>query len=135
MIVVTAYFATLIAFLLPDTAWLALMVDRLYRPAIADLMSARVHLPTAVAFYLIAPAGLVYFAVMPGFRDASLAKTGIDGALYGFFTYATYDLTNQATLRAWSTKLTIVDIAWGVALGALAASVGFVFTSRLVKPL
>jgi len=133
MIVVTAYFATLIAFLLADMVWLALMVDRLYRPAIADLMSASVYLPAAIAFYLIAPAGLVYFAVMPGFRDASLTKAGIDGALYGFFTYATYDLTNQATLRAWSTKLTIMDIAWGVTLGALAASVGFVFTSRLVK--
>jgi uncharacterized membrane protein len=129
----TAYVATLISFIMADALWLVVMVDRLYKPTIASLMSPSLHLPAAAAFYLIAPAGLVYFAVMPGLREVSLATAGINGALYGFFTYATYDLTNQATLREWSTRLTIVDVAWGVALGALAASVGFVFANRFAR--
>ena len=131
MTAVSAYLATLIVFVLADLLWLGVMVDRLYKPTIADLMSSGLHLPAAVAFYLIAPAGLVYFAVMPALRDASLSSAAVNGALYGFFTYATYDLTNQATLREWSTKLTVVDIAWGVALAAFASSLGFVFASRL----
>ena len=133
MTAVSAYFATLISFVLTDVLWLVTMVDRLYKPTIRDLMSSSFHIPAAAAFYLIAPAGLVYFAVMAGLRDASLTTAGVNGALYGFFTYATYDLTNQATLREWSTKLTLVDMAWGVALGALAASAGFLFASRFAK--
>jgi uncharacterized membrane protein len=133
MTVAGAYLSTLVCFVVADALWLAVMVDRLYRPAIADLMSSSLHLPAAAAFYLSAPAGLVYFAVVPGLRDASLVTAGINGALYGFFTYATYDLTNQATLREWPTKLTVADMAWGVALGAFAAALGFVFASRLVR--
>ncbi|HVP99565.1 MAG TPA: DUF2177 family protein [Roseiarcus sp.] len=133
MTTVNAYFSTLISFVLADALWLVIMVDRLYKPTIGELMSSSLHLPAVVVFYLIVPAGLVYFAVMPGLRDASLTTAGVNGALYGFFTYATYDLTNQATLRQWSTKLTVVDMTWGVVLGALAALVGFVVASRLAR--
>ena len=61
----------------------------------------------------------------PGLRGDSLVVAALNGALFGFFTYATYDLTNQATLRNWTTQLTLIDASWGVALGAIAASTRF----------
>jgi len=131
MIYVTAYLSTLAAFVLLDMAWLGTMASRLYRPTLGDIMLATVNLPAGIAFYLIYPIGLVYFAILPALKSGSLAQAMISGALFGFFTYMTYDLTNQATLRNWTTQLTIVDAGWGTLLGALAAAAGFWVTMKL----
>jgi uncharacterized membrane protein len=106
------------------------MASRLYRPTLGDIMLADVNLPAAIAFYLIYPIGLVIFAILPALKSGSLAQAMLYGALFGFFTYATYDLTNQATLRNWTTQLTLIDAGWGTLLGAIAAAAGFWVTMK-----
>ena len=124
MTYLTAYFATLTVFVICDMAWLGTMASRLYRPTLGDIMLANVNLPAGVAFYLIYPIGLVIFAILPALRSGSVTEAVVYGALFGCFTYLTYDLTNQATLRNWTTQLTLIDVAWGTVLGGTAAAAG-----------
>ncbi len=127
-----AYLSTLVVFLLCDMAWLGTMASRLYRPTLGDILSAEVNLPPAIAFYLIYPIGLVVFAVLPALKSGSLVQAALSGALFGFFSYMTYDLTNQATLRNWTTQLTLLDMTWGTLLGAISATAACLVTARLV---
>ena len=126
-----AYAATLALFLIADMAWLGTMVNRVYRPALGDILIEGVNLPPAIVFYLLYPIGVVIFAVMPALKGGTIYTALAHGALFGFFTYATYDLSNQATLRGWPLHVTIIDIAWGTALGAMAASVGFFAAAKV----
>jgi len=128
---VVAWIATALAFAGLDAIWLSQMGPGLYRPIIGDLMSARFDAPSAIAFYLIYVTGIVFFAVLPGVEKASLAKAAFNGAALGFIAYATYDLSNQATLRGWDVKLTLIDMAWGTALTAIASAVGYIAASRV----
>jgi uncharacterized membrane protein len=130
MTFVAGYIATLVAFVAADVVWLGIMVERVYRPAIGDILSTSVNLFAAVVFYLIFPVGLTIFAVLPTVQNQSAGNAAVLGGLFGFFAYATYDLTNQATLRNWSTRLTIIDLAWGSALAAFAATIGHLAASR-----
>jgi uncharacterized membrane protein len=131
MTYVVGYVATLMTFVIADMVWLGIMVSRIYRPALGDILSPSVNLPPALVFYLIYPVGLMIFAVLPGLRSGSLAMAATYGALFGFFTYATYDLSNYATLRNWTAQVTVIDIAWGTLLGAMAALVGAYAASRV----
>ena len=124
MMYFTAYLTTLAVFVLCDMAWLGTMASRVYRPTLGDIMLSDVNLPAAIVFYLIYPIGLVIFAILPALKSGNLAQAVLYGALFGFFTYATYDLTNQATLRNWTTQLTLIDTGWGTLLGAIAAAAG-----------
>ena len=126
-----AYLSTLAIFLICDMAWLGTMASRLYRPTLGDILLANVNLPPAVAFYLIYPAGLVVFAVLPGLKSGSLVQAALGGALFGFFSYLTYDLTNQATVRNWTSQLSLLDVSWGTLLGAISATVACWITTRL----
>lgn len=126
----TTYIVTLAVFVLCDMAWLGTMASRLYRPTLGDIMLENLNLGAGIAFYLIYPIGIVIFAILPALKSGSLAQAMLYGALLGFFTYMTYDLTNQATLRNWTTQLTLIDIAWGTLLGAIAATAGFWATMK-----
>jgi uncharacterized membrane protein len=119
-----AYVATLIAFLALDAVWLSVMAQRLYRPAIGHLMGDGFALAPAVAFYVLYILGLVVFAVMPGLDRGRAATAAWRGALFGLVAYATYDLTNQATLRDWPWAVTLADLAWGTFATALACAAG-----------
>lgn len=108
-----------------DAVWLTFSGSLLYRPRIGALMLAEgFRLVPAVIFYLIYITGVVVFAVAPALRSGRWTTAVAMGALFGFVCYATYDLTNQATLRIWSTTVTVADIAWGVLLTAVGASAG-----------
>jgi uncharacterized membrane protein len=131
MIYLSAYFSTLVVFVLCDLAWLGAMASRVYRPTLRDILLTDVNLPAAIAFYLIYPLGLVMFAILPALKSENLVQAMLGGAMFGFFTYLTYDLTNQATLRNWTTQLTLLDAGWGTLLGAIAATAGFWVTARL----
>lgn len=126
-----AYLSTLVIFLLCDMAWLGTMASRLYRPTLGDILLTDVNLPPAIVFYLIYPAGLVIFAVLPGLKAESLVQAASSGALLGFFSYLTYDLTNQATVRNWTSQLTLLDVSWGTLLGAISATAACWITARL----
>jgi uncharacterized membrane protein len=127
----TAYTATLIAFVAIDFVWLSTMADRLYRPTLGDMLVPQFRLAPAVAFYVIYAAGLTFLAVRTGLMSGSMATAAIYGAAVGFMAYATYDLTNQSTLKNWSTVLTAADLIWGTVLSAVASSAGFWITQRI----
>lgn len=126
------YVVALITFVAVDMAWLGTMAPRFYKPTLGDIAIPDVNLPPAMLFYAIFPIGLLIFAVDPALKTGSWMTAVVYGALFGFFTYATYDLTNQATLRNWTALLTTVDIAWGTFLGALSSVVTFFAVSRLL---
>jgi uncharacterized membrane protein len=128
-----AYLVSLVTFVAIDLTWLGVMARRFYKPTLGDISVSGVNLPPAMLFYAIYPIGLVIFAVQPALKSGSVLTAAIYGALFGFFTYATYDLTNQATLRNWTLQLTLVDVAWGTILGAVSASISFWLVTKLVN--
>ena len=119
-----AYAATLIAFIALDAIWLSTMAERLYRPAIGHLMRPDFAWPPAVAFYLLYILGLVVFGVTAGLVRGGPAVAAARCALFGLIAYATYDLTNQATLRDWPWVVTLADLAWGTFASAVAGAIG-----------
>lgn len=111
-------------FLALDAAWLGLMAERLYRPAIGPLLAETVDLAAAAAFYALYLAGVAGLAVMPALASGRWRGAAARGALLGLVAYGTYDLTNQATLRGWPWHVTFADLAWGTLATALAAGAG-----------
>ncbi|MDS7594829.1 DUF2177 family protein [Agrobacterium tumefaciens] len=130
-----AYVSTLIAFLVIDFIWLSTMASRLYRPAIGDMLADSFRLAPAIAFYLIYAAGLTFLAVRPALVSGQWNTALLYGAVVGFMAYATYDLTNQATLKNWSTTLTLADLAWGTFVSASATTIAYIVTMRLAPPI
>jgi len=126
-----AYGASALALLVLDAVWLTTMADRLYRPVLGDWMVTKVNLAPAVIFYLLFLAGLTFLATIPGLKEGSVTRVIINAAVFGFVAYATYDLTNQATLVRWSPIITIVDMAWGTFLSVSGAVAGY-YAARLV---
>jgi uncharacterized membrane protein len=120
-----AYVSTAIVFLGIDAVWLTLAAQRLYRPLIGDMLLERFNPLPALLFYVVYITGIVVFAVSPAFNTGRWTTATLHGALLGFFAYATYDLTNQATLRNWPAAVTVADLCWGTALTAFAATAGY----------
>jgi uncharacterized membrane protein len=117
-----AYLAAAVVFLVLDAIWLSTMADRLYRPALGHLMLERFALAPAALFYAIYLAGVVVFAVSPALASGRWLSALGHGALLGLMAYATYDLTNQATLKDWSWTVTIADLCWGTFVTAVSAA-------------
>ena len=131
MIYVASYLTALIVFLFADMIWLGTMSGRLYRPTLGDILLTDVNMPPAILFYLLYPAGLLIFSILPALKNGSVLAALLFGVLFGLFTYGTYDLTNQATVRNWTTSLTLIDMAWGGVLGGLTAASTYWIISRL----
>jgi uncharacterized membrane protein len=122
--IVVALAVTAVAFLALDAVWLGVVSRGLYQREIGPLLLARPNFGAAAAFYALYIIGLVYFCVMPGLAEQSALRGMINGALFGVIAYATYDLTNLATLKGWSEMLVFIDIAWGAFASALASAAG-----------
>jgi len=120
-----AYLAALPAFVVVDLLWLGVIAKGFYRGALRPVMVDRIRVAPALLFYLVYPAGLTLFAIAPALATGDIARAAALGGAFGFFAYATYDLTNLATLRDWPVRLTILDLAWGTVLSAAAAVAGF----------
>lgn len=127
---IVAWIATALAFLGLDAVWLTTMTPRVYKPVMGEMMRPSPDMGAAAVFYLIYVSAIVFFAVAPGLEKASLTKALINGALLGFVAYATYDLSNQATLRFWELRLTLIDMAWGTVATAAAAGIAYTIASR-----
>ena len=127
------YGVALAVFVAADMVWLGTMAPRFYRPILGDIALSGVNLLPAIVFYALYPIGLLIFAIQPSLKSGSMSMAVIYGALFGFFTYATYDLTNQATLRNWTMQLTLVDVAWGTILGAISSFISFWLVTKLVS--
>jgi len=130
MTYIIALLATGVAFGIADALWLSNAVPRIYRPMIGELLSDKLNVGAAIAFYVIYICGIVFFAVRPALDEGSLMKAALYGAALGFVAYATYDLTNQATLRTWDVRLTLIDMAWGTFATGLAAAIGYAVAAR-----
>jgi uncharacterized membrane protein len=126
---IVAYAATGLAFGALDALWLGWAGKALYRPALGDLLAPSFRPAPAIVFYVLYVAALVWFAVRAG-QAGGIGMAVLNGALLGAICYATYDLTNQATLKVWPVHVTLIDICWGAFASALAAGVGWWAASR-----
>jgi uncharacterized membrane protein len=120
-----AYASIALVMLLLDVLWIGFIAKPLYQQGIGHLMADQPNLAIAALFYLVYAAGLMWFAVQPHADAQSVGKVALAAALFGFFAYATYDLTNWATLKNWPASVAIADMLWGSFASAAAASVGY----------
>ena len=117
------YAAVFFTMVVIDMVWLRVIAVQWYANAMGSLLSDSPNLVAATAFYLLFPMGLVIFAVVPGETSSTLKVMGL-GALFGFFAYATYDLTALAVIKNWPVGLTLLDMAWGTLVSGIAAGAG-----------
>lgn len=110
------YFKTFLSFLCVDFFWLSYIAPSFYRAHISHLLAPQTNLVAAGAFYLIFIGGMVFFGVYPSLEFRKPLRVFLQGGAYGFFTYATFDLTSQAVFKDWPTVVTLVDLLWGTLL-------------------
>ena len=117
-----------------DAAWLGLIAPKFYKKHIGFIMTDKPNWLAAIAFYLIFILGLTIFVTYPGWKNTEgLLKVAFLGAVFGLVTYATYDLTNQATLKNWPAVVTAVDLMWGTFLTAVVSVVSVTFINIVIK--
>lgn len=127
------YLITLLVFLGIDSLWLGFVAPKFYQAQIGYIMTKSPNLLAAGLFYLLFIVGMVIFVVEPGVREQTLAQAVLRGALFGLVTYATYDLTNLATLEGWPILVTVVDLIWGTTLSAAVTLVSVWAGKRFLK--
>lgn len=131
MKLIVPYLATMLFFFAVDLVWLGVVAKDFYRSGIGHLMGDGFNVGGIIAFYLVYIAGIFFFAVNPALATGDWQRAALLGLAFGFFAYATYDLTNLATLRDWPIGVTIVDIAWGAVLTSAASVVGYSVATRM----
>jgi len=127
------YLITFLAFLAIDSLWLGLVAPSFYKSQIGYIMAENPNFFAAGLFYLLFIFGMVVFIVEPGVREQTLMQAVARGALFGLVTYATYDLTNLATLEGWPILVTVVDLIWGTVLSAAVTLVSVWAGKRFIK--
>jgi len=125
------YLVSLAAFFVIDMLWLGLVARSFYQHSLGFLMTPSPNWFVAVLFYLLFVVGLLFFVIIPGLNANSLKATLLRAALFGLITYATYDLTNLATLKDWPVLVSIVDMLWGTFLSVAVSFIGFIAAKRL----
>ena len=126
------YALTVPVFFIIDLIWLGIVAKGFYQKNLKYILSPNVNWTAAIIFYLMYIAGILIFAVLPGVAKDSVRHAVLWGALFGFFTYATYDLTNLALLKDWPLNIVVVDILWGVVLCAVVATLSFYIARWLI---
>ena len=126
------YVLTVPVFFIIDIIWLGVIAREFYRRNLSFVLSPDVNWAAAINFYLIYIAGIIFFAVRPALAIDSLRHAALLGGLFGFFTYATYDLTNMATIKGWPLKIVVIDIFWGTCLCLLVAGLSFLIAKWLL---
>jgi uncharacterized membrane protein len=114
-----------------DMAWLILVAKKFYQQQIGFLMKPDINWFAAIIFYLLFIAGLVIFVISPAVEKHSWAHAILFGALFGLITYATYDLTNLATMKDWPLLVTVVDLIWGTVLAASISGITYFIASNI----
>jgi len=126
------YFLTLPVYLLVDGFWLTVVAKSFYAKHLGYLMSPKPNWFAAGIFYLGYVFGIIIFAISPAMRENSFGKALLLGALFGMFCYATYDLTNLATVKNWPWFITVIDIVWGATVTMIVAGAGFLLGKRFL---
>lgn len=117
------YLAILVTMVAIDMLWLRVIAVQWYADGMGPLLTDQPNLIAAAAFYLLFPLGLLIFALLPG-ESSSVLKVAVMGGLFGFFAYATYDLTALAVIKNWPVGLTLLDMAWGTLVSGVSAAAG-----------
>jgi uncharacterized membrane protein len=125
------YALTVPIFFAIDLLWLGVVAKKFYRNNLNHVLSDQVNWKAAILFYLMYICGILFFAVRPAIASGSWQQAAVLGGLYGFFTYATYDLTNMALIKNWPLAVVVVDIIWGILLCSAVAYLSFM-ASRLL---
>ena len=123
--ILISYLLTFIVFLMIDMLWLGVIAKTIYQKYLGNFLTDNVNWTAAIIFYFIFVAGISIFAIYPAVNKGSVYHALYMGALFGFFTYATYDLTNLATLKGWPVPIVIIDIIWGSFLSAIVSLSGY----------
>ena len=126
------YALTVPVFFIIDLIWLGIVAKGFYQKNLKYILSPNVNWTAAIIFYLMYIAGILIFAVLPGVAKDSVRHAVLWGALFGFFTYATYDLTNLALLKDWPLNIVVVDIFWGIVLCTVVATLSFYIAKWLI---
>jgi uncharacterized membrane protein len=129
--ILLTYAVSVPVFFIVDMIWLGIIAKGFYRKALEPLLTPNINWAAAIIFYLLFLVGILVFALLPGMEKRSLGYTVVMAALFGFIAYATYDLTNLATLRDWPLMLSIVDMLWGAFLSTSTAAITYLIMSRL----
>ncbi|MEA5000033.1 MAG: DUF2177 family protein [Candidatus Limiplasma sp.] len=124
-VAVRNYFVTLGIFLVIDMVWLVVIARKLYADRLGYLMAPKTNFLAAFLFYALFIIGLMVFVINPALAAGSWQKALLPGLLFGLVTYATYDLTNLATVKDWPVLITVIDLAWGSAVSGVTALLGF----------
>lgn len=119
------YLLTLPVFFGIDMLWIGVLAKDFYRNNLGHLFRENINWAAALIFYFLYIIGILIFATLPALEKQSLGRAVLLGALFGFFSYATYDLTNFATLKDWPLKVTVVDMIWGMVLTASVAAASY----------
>ena len=130
--IIISYILTTIVFFAIDMVWLGFIAKNIYRKYLGALLSDTVNWGAAIIFYLIFIAGIFIFVIHPSMEKQSVLRAIGLGALFGFIAYATYDLTNYATLKGFPLNIVFIDLAWGAVLTSLVSMAGF-YIVRLVS--
>jgi uncharacterized membrane protein len=126
------YLITLAVFFLIDMIWLGAVARGFYRRHLGPMLSPKVNWAAAIIFYLLFIVGLLAFVIRPALAAGKPIDALFFGALFGLISYATYDLTNLATLKDWPLAVTIVDLIWGSILGGAVSFVSAVLGRRFL---
>jgi uncharacterized membrane protein len=129
--IIISYLLSLIVFLMIDMLWLGVIAKSIYQKYLGGFLTENVNWTAAIIFYFIYVVGISIFAIYPSANKGSVYPAILMGALFGFFTYATYDLTNLATLKGWPLPIVFIDIIWGSVLSAVVSFSGFYFVKWL----
>ena len=129
--IIISYLLTAIVFFALDMLWLGIIAKNLYNKYLGDFLNKEINWTVAIIFYLIFIVGILIFVVFPAVEKGSLIKAIVLGALFGFVAYATYDLTNLATLKNWPLAIVFIDIIWGSVLCAIVSAAGFYIVNSL----
>lgn len=129
--IIAVYLVSVVVFFAIDMVWLGVVARSFYKNRLGELLGP-VNWTAAIIFYLIFLVGLLIFATAPALDAGSLTHAMLFGALFGFFTYATYDLTNLATLKNWPLSVVFVDMLWGTVLSLSVASLTFLVAQQFI---
>lgn len=126
---IATYLLTVPVFFAVDLVWLGVIAKKLYRDELGSFLSDKPNWVAATVFYLIYIVGIIVLAVSPAIEKQSIMKAIVLGGVFGGLAYATYDLTNLATLKSWPIKIVIIDIIWGTVLTATVAGVSYLIAN------
>ncbi len=130
--IIVAFISTALAFAIIDLLWISRVALPYFFSKIEHLIA--INIPAAVLFYLMYMSGIVYYAVYPALQstsDGAWRQALVAGCFFGFFCYATYDLTNMATLKDWRWSLVVSDVLWGIVITGSTAVIGYLITKSI----